>query len=543
MVFDGDIKVFGDPHHHESVDMNSAVRFVFVLFCTTLFAAVSAIAQTPKISRFWAHPLPINGKRVLYSSPVIAEIDANPDDGLELAVATSDGTLAVFHSDGTPLWSVKTPVSACTKSTYRSVRAAPAVADLYGNGIPYVILAYGGCDGGVAAYRGPDGQRAWTFSTAKFAHQQHFGAPLHDVVSTPAVADVDGDGKMEIGFGSWDRNVYLLNSNGTVRWYYVAADTIWSSAAFADVDGDGKLEMLIGTDISANSALRPPTRNGGYVYAFKTAPRKNKRIFFRDSTAYLWQTAFDQVIFSAPVVADVLPSNPGLEVIVGSGCYFPAGSARKAGRWVKVLDAHTGKVLQTLPTTGCSPSSVAVGDINDDGVLEIVATVNGSRDIGGDGYSRVTAWRADSPVPIWSVIPFGQGSNDAYGGDFMSPVIADLDGNGSLEVIVANGGTVNVFNGRDGSPLTCQTAHCTDNPNVMQTGSVMRGTPAVGDFSLDGELKVVMGAATADGHGGLFAWRGFREALGSPAGLQPLFSLPWPTSRGNPQRTGSLLGN
>lgn len=485
------------------------------------------------------------GNDVIYSSPVVADIDGNPSNGLETAVGSADGTLSVYRSDGLLLWTRDLPNKKCKFSgSTNKLLSSPAVGDLFGRGMPHVVVGYGGvggpkCDGGVTALRGSDGKTTWNFGLKKFAKKAKFGTNSHAVFSSPALADTDGDGQMEIGFGSFDRNVYLLNANGSVRWYYNAADTIWSSPAFANVDNDRDLEMIIGTDISANSRLRPPTKDGGYVYAFKTAKRKKKHISFRDSSAYVYQTAFDQVIYSSPVVADVLASSPGNEIIVGSGCFFPQRGSNKRGKWVKILRASNGAVLETLPIPTCSTSTPAIGDIDDDGVLEIVITVNGAEQYGGDGFSRIMAFKADSATPLWSVIPYDRGRNDEFGGNFMSPVIADVDGNGSLEVVAANGASVSIFNGRDGTPLTCQDRSCDGTPFTLYAGETIRSTPAIADLNGDGILDVVAAGGTASSrNGGLYGWTNLHNFISSSAGIHPPYSAPWPMYRGNARHTG-----
>lgn len=492
------------------------------------------------------HGVILPGGDVSFSSPAIAEIDGDPNNGFEVVVGTDDGVLTVVRADGTILWNATVPNASCAgASGGNKLLSSPAVGALFGDGVPYIVVGYGGvgsrgCDGGVIAYRGADGHVQWTFSLKKFARQAKFGTNSHTVFSSPALADTDRDGKMEIGFGSFDRNVYLLNANGSVRWYYNAADTIWSSPAFANVDNEPNLELIIGTDISANGRLRPPTRNGGYVYAFKTKPRRPTRIGFRTRGAYVWQTAFDQVIYSSPVVADVLPSNPGPEIIIGSGCFFPQNTNDKKGRWIKILRLKDGKVLQTLPTPACLSSSIAVGDIDGDGINEIVAMVPGYSEIGGDGSSRLIAYNADNPSPLWSVIPMERERNDPYGGHFNSPVIADLDGNGSLEVLVGNRSAVGVFAGDTGRPLTCQERRCTDDTRTLYTWSNLRGTPAVGDINRDGQIDVVIGAghAFSRGKGVLYGWSGFNGLLGSLAGARSTGSIPWGMTRGNAAHTG-----
>jgi hypothetical protein len=534
---------------------------VFLLLLLSAFAAGPKFvaAESPPLLPGWSstgydvdgseHPgIVLNGSAVGSSAPAIAEVDGSEANGNEVVVVTADATLSVYGGDGSPRWFVQLPNYGCTSSSAR-VYASPAVGALFGDGVPYVVAGYGGlrkeCDGGVAVYRGSDGTLLWNFSLRTFAAKNGFRENFAGVFSTPALADTDRDGKLEIGFGGLDRHIYLLEANGAVRWYYQAADTVFSSPAFANIDTNPDLEMIIGTDISQNLQMRPVIRNGGMVYALRTArPRTRSKLYsFRSKAAYVWALHLDQTVQSSPLVADVLRSNPGPEIVVGSGCYFPEGTTAKGGRWIKVIRPKDGRVLRTLTTPACLPSSPAVGDINDDGTLEIVATVSGAKSLGGDGYSRVLAWSATSPDPIWSTIPNEGGDNDPFGGNFQSPVVADLDGNGSLEVIASNGARVSILNGRDGTPLTCQEETCDDGgPVEVNAGYRLRSTPAVADVNGDGVLDLVVagGFPLRSGRGGLFGWTSFQERLGSPSGIHPPFATPWPQFRGGPTRGGAL---
>ena len=491
------------------------------------------------------HGIILPGNVVGYSSPVIAEIDGDPGNGKEVAVASSNGTVTVIGADGSVRWSKSVPSSGCDSSSTNRLHSSPAVGTLFGDGVPYVVVGYGAlisktCDGGVVAFRGVDGAQRWNFSIKRFSKQQRYGTRSYAVFSSPALADVDGDGTMEIGFGSFDRNVFLLNANGKPRFYYNAADTVWSSPAFANVDSDPKLEMIIGTDISANKALRPPTFDGGFLYAFKTARRKSKRISFRDTSAYVWQSHVNQVLYSSPVIADVLPDNPGQEVIIGSGCFFPQNSNAKRGAWVKVFDLRTGTELTTLNAPACFSSNPAVGDIDGDGLLEVVATVNGHTSIGGDGSGRLVAWKATNPEPLWSIVPRERGRNDDYLGFFMSPVIADVDGNGSLEIAISTGSSVGIYAGADGAALTCEATSCEDQPLTLFAWAKLKSTPAIGDVNNDGILDIV----AAGGHdfngssGMLYGWTNLSSELASAPGPHPAFSAPFPQYRGDAQHTG-----
>ena len=473
---------------------------------------------------------------------MIADIDGDPSNGQEIAVGTRDGRLHVLRSDGSLLWSRDLPNRGCTLTSDKDkLYSSPAVGNLFGGNIPYVVIGYGGykgkdCDGGVAAFRGPDGAPTWTFSIRKFSRRARFFAFRHAVVSTPALADTDGDGRLEVGFGALDRSIYLLNSNGRVRWYTQAADTVFSSATFFDVDGDGFKEMIIGTDISLNRRIRPPTPDGGYLYALRSKPLASKRTTFfpfQDPRLAVWRTEFDQVIQSSPVVAELLPDNPGHEVVVGSGCFFPQGRGERRGKWFKIVSARTGRVLKTIPISQCSPSSAAVADLDLDGLNEVVISTNAPS---GGGRSRLLAWKPSTDSALWDIPLQVAGRADRHGAQYnRSPIIADLDGNGSLEVAVVHAVGIVVAAGTDGRALSCTTSGCSE--VLLRIPVVAEGTPAFGDSDGDGIYELYVGGAF-EGSGAIFRWTTeLTELQSEPGPLMP-FAAPWPMSRRDPTRIG-----
>lgn len=442
---------------------------------------------------------PIPGDGFGPSTPAVGELDNNPANGQETVLVSLNGKVQVLKNDGSILWAVDLPNVACPNTPSNDkTHSSAVIGELFGDGVKYIVVGYGGfvgkpCDGGVAAYRASDGTQAWNFSVKRWSQRRRFFAFRHAVYGTPALADVDGDGKLEVGFGSFDRNIYLLNYNGSVRWFAQAADTVFATPSFVDINNDGKLEMIISTDISENKRLKPPTPNGGYVYALRAAVRvpRGTLFGFRDPRLQIWRTQFNQVMQASPVVGEVLPGNPGQEVVVGSGCFFPQGGGDRRGKWYKVLSAKTGKVLKTLTVTACTPTAPALGDLDRDGVLDVVASVSGTTNAGGDGSSHLLAWSPSRDLMLWDVIPESGGRTDLYAGYYNRvPTVADVTGDGIPEVLINYSSDVAIFT-NSGEMLTCRERPCSS--PLLRSGSALKGSPVVADTDGDGIVEVVVG--------------------------------------------------
>ena len=122
-------------------------------------------------------------------------------------------------------------------------------------------------------------------------------------------------------------------------------------------------------------------------------------------------------------------------------------------------------------------------------------------------------------------------------GNFASPVIADINGDGSLEVLASTAAGVGVFNGADGSALSCQNGNCDTDPS-LHAQEVLLSSPAVADLDGDGDLEVVA-AGAGDSGGAIYAWTGFSSTLRSVQGVHPSYSIPWGQYRGTSDHAGT----
>lgn len=210
--------------------------------------------------------------------------------------------------------------------------------------------------------------------------------------STPAVADLDGDGRLEVVVGSGDSKVYAWHADGSVvaGWPHGTGGIVTSSPAIANIDGDQRLEVVIGS-------------RDGQVYAWH----------HDGSLVTGWPQATGGVVNAAVAIAD-LGGDGTLEVIVSS-------SDAKVYAW-----HATGTVMVGWPQDagGKVGSSPAIADLDGDGMLEIL--------VGADD-GRLHAWHADGTLVA--------GWPQRLATQFVdsSPVIADVNGDGTLEVVIGSG--------------------------------------------------------------------------------------------------------
>jgi hypothetical protein len=377
--------------------------------------------------------------RSLRSSPTIADVDGDGEN--EVVVASVDGKVRRLSPDGKLLstWTVDVGTPGGT-----AIESSPTVADLDGDGKREVIVTAGSLDevnqhGGIIVFNS-DGSTRWKRKSEDVYNQWTGGPPDgygDGVFSTPAVGDVDGDGRGDIVYGGWDHNIYVFNADGAEIGRYPHDDTVWSSPALLDIDGDGRSEIFIGADSSAGISNEPfQNHAGGLFYGLR---------LIAEGLRPMWVKQVGETIMSSPVIGDI-NGDGRPEAVVGSGHYYENADSRKVFAW----HLDDGSPVPGWPKSTGAPvfGSPALGDLDGDNRPEVVI---GSQD------HRVYAWRGDGSQ-MWAVEPVDPSvreqdrhitSAEIKG----APVVADLNGDGKQDVAIGTGFATFALDGRTGGLL------------------------------------------------------------------------------------------
>lgn len=371
------------------------------------------------------------------NSPVICDIDY--DGELELVIMTEEGTVYAFERDGTGYMRTPSGNTTIFNRTYSDSYTSVAIAEADGdttNGMEIVCANESGY-----IY-------AWHSLPNDFPPLSVEGFPVRvnaRVACSPALLDIDNDGKKELIVGANDNKLYCFR--------------------LEDADNNGKADIVSGFPMEmGNWVWSTPVLGDSFLYALGGDGVLHA---FSANSSGVWEERwkkFDPSLVLATAslcLGDV--DGDGLEEIVvlkGDGTLY--------------LLTYDGNVLWSRQLSGKSyVTSPALGDFDDDGYLDIVAAHGNS------------LWVYNSNGALFGGFPVCLG--DTFGVQ-SSPVLADVSGDGNIDIVI---GTISGWicgfdrHGKSlgGFPLSC--------------GDSVYSTPALIDIDSDGYIDLI--AATDDG--------------------------------------------
>lgn len=325
-----------------------------------------------------------------------------------LAVGTAGGEALAFSEEGSERWRHR------TGGLVHSV----AVSDVDRDGQAEVVA---GSDDARTYLFGGDGKVRWAYQAPPyFGYWSHYAS--HCESRRVAAADLDGDGREEVLAAVGNLKLYVLSSDGEVRWTHEHYGTP-TMFAMADVNGDGQMEVMAGTGdfgCDSNCFVLSPSgevirnlRNDGWsskltaIAAAPLQPDEPPAILFGTSKygviawrfrggepERLWRAEFGDFI-SAVAVLPLRRPDRDAAVIVGSASDYVSGLTADGRKvWTRYL--------------GSIPAAIASVQMGDE---VLVGTSDGClcRFEGRKGRIRGQA-RLPGPVTAVEVLKRGDGA-------------------------------------------------------------------------------------------------------------------------------------
>lgn len=390
------------------------------------------------------------------------------------------GTIVVAHPDGTEPFDIDYNVT--TFSGYAEIpwriEATPTVADIYGTGEPCIIVPTRHLnpqtDNHLICYSSVDRDGdnlpdlLWTTQVNSLFYRS---ATVTDINAS------DGKGEKEIIVRSTEgitgmtgtTGIRIFDCNGNLL-KFLGKDTLnnhYGTIAVADLDNDDYKEII--------------ATNSNKIYVWNhDGTLKDGKVFFQDS--------YNRLLTSSPIVCDFDNDNEK-EVIVASltnPSYIYV--VNQDGTCLSGFDGTSSSAsipynrgTAAVPGVGIC-HSVSVGDIDSDGLLELVT-------IGSD---CVKAWNSDGTLcfnrEITGLFPM-----EAYKGNITVPILADVNGDSSIDIVFHENDKIYALDnqGNDivGFPL--------------RTVDTIHNGLCVSDTDNDGLNEIIVG----DNVGFIYAWK------------------------------------
>ncbi|HPN80074.1 VCBS repeat-containing protein [Dokdonella sp.] len=418
------------------------------------------------------------------------------------------------------------------------VQGKAAVADIDGDGQLEVVVGAGSAtaNGGGIFVVSSTGQLKCSFTDLNPEHPQ-------GMYSSPAVGRLDPaqPTKMQIAVASFDFRFRVLRHDCSVWWQFgvsqYVVDSIWSSPSIVDLDRDGTLDIVIGADSNFHSLPGIILPDGGMLRAMHGNGSGDLPGFPR---------LYDDVVYSSPAIGDIRGIGE-LAISVGSGrCWDLPSCAVVHAVTKQMLGVQSnGQNLPGFPVATPAESSrtasPALAEFS--GINGLVSIFNTLRNDDLNGV--VHAIRPNgTELPGWPLqpnIPADCVGNSLHWGTIASPVAVNLLGDSDPEIILNAANEFVIWN-RSGQQLTAATG-CpipAGKLSLWSGSDAFYNTPAVAD--IDGNTKLeVVGAGTnsaVPGHSGsyvtVYAWT-------FPTSTASADNLDWPMFRRDRFNSGVYL--
>lgn len=425
--------------------------------------------------------------------------------GQEVIAGSTDGNVYLWHGDGTEVrgWEGGKWVDS-------EIYDQPAIADIDNDSTAEIIIS--STDTRLFAFRA-DGKEYLPGSRGVFAVLNN------GLVSAPSIGDVDKDSTgLEVICTVYPNKVYAYHSDGSSmlpgkNGFFAEMPPdyrINGGVSLADINIDGEIEVL---------AISP--------YAWGSAYSDILRIFVWncDGTPLAgWENGIavgSSSAFSYPVIAEIDPDYPGLEIALSLDGKKPLFVLHADGTFMEGWDfelSYESDLCQNLVMGDLDP--VFPGP-----EIAVLRKEDKSSDYWTPGQASVYAFHYDGTfVSGWEngiAVPNCPNPRDDGFIEKYYISIADIDGDEMNEVIVAAGDGLIVALNNDGTLVSGW--------GTKKAGYVLTDAPIIADINGNGTADLVIGSTD---------WSCYAWDLGVPLNRN---LMDWPMLRQNPQNTGFLM--
>jgi hypothetical protein len=482
-------------------------------------------------------PVDLSGHAIYEGSPTLADLDG--DEELDIIIGGEDNATCRGR-----LYAISASGTMLWDIQTRApINSTPAVDDIDNDGVQEVVVGLGTVEskncanGGVLAVNGQTGAQEWIFDTQDW--NGHVQNGFRDgVFSSPTIADFFGDDDKEIVFGAWDQCIYMVDSTGNPLWTWDDPNRCGGHGYYNE---DTIWSSSAAADLTGDGILEIVIGADITEGNRNSDPTGGYLYVFDIAGNVLAREWLDQAIYSSPAIGDI-DDDGELEIVVGTGVWV-AGTGYYVTAWhFSPGEPVTSALVQERrwSTSGRVFTSPALADLNGNGGLDVIAIPSvgdGSWTGGADNGSKVFAWDGKTGNKLFETMVC-----DLFGNAFgvhSSPTVADIDGDGMPEILLSHAWEVSVLN-HDGTHYTDYSYYSVNNPACDRTTEPSTDLTFWATWSVFGTPAV--GDLTGDGSlevvvgGGDGSDDDGKLYVWQPTGSGT--SLPWPMFRHDHFHTG-----
>jgi hypothetical protein len=448
-----------------------------------------------------------------------ADLDADGD--FDLLAERQYSYLTYYRNDGTPrvpklVLAVDTLRDAAGAPIFSDRQNIPQLGDIDCNGLPDLLV--GKLDGTVMRYEATSGRGlqapvfrllAEQFEDIRIIGQQ---GSLHGA-NTMALVDADGDGDPDLFWGDFfEPGLLFLENTGTCAAPNLRNQPVqfpqgnpvltsgYNAPTFGDVSGDGRLDLVMGVLGGAFNPVRTAAAN---LYLLEQTAERG------------WLVRTRQLLPMMDVGSESIPSlvdwdgDGDLDLLLANKIDPADGRTAVIARLENVgtTTAPAFRMRGALPLRGSYHYAPAFGDLDGDGKADMLL---------GQWMSRVAYYRGrvgEVALVDSALITLTRGSNT-------TPALGDLDGDGDLDLLVGEAsGSLNYYR-NDGTRTEPRFTLVSDEWEGLRLGR--RSAPALADLDGDGDLDLLVGWELT----GVVAFRNDGSRAEARFVKEPWFTLP-----------------